>query len=314
MRSCSFLLICCLWIAHPVRGAEFFGELLYWKATEPVDWVLNADPSPANQFVDYVSTDYDFVPGFRLGATLAGHWEPQIAWTHFETSTDDSIAGDLTAAFLGGKDSQPPAPKLYFDTGQLAASIDYDMIDLDVGKSYEVVPSMVVRPVVGLRGGTLRQSFITAFQTSYTHEAVASQRNVVETAESNFWGIGPKMGVDSHVALYRSRLVEVNLQAGFFAAYLLGDWDLPDVTRITQTDDGVATDSTQTIKLASRDFGSLAFQAMVGMNFRAGHWSGAVGYELNDWLNQCQVFTDATGPQNNDLLLQGLNVRLAYEF
>jgi hypothetical protein len=314
MRYCSLLLICALWMSHPLQAAEMFGELLYWKATEPVDWVLNTNNNPANQYVNYESTEYDFTPGFRVGAAMEGEWEPAVAWTHFETDTSDSAVGDLTAAFLGGKNSQPPAPKTYFDTGQMAASIDYDMIDMDLGKPFEVHPAVVVRPVVGLRGGLIRQTFTTAFQASYTDGVTNSQRNIVETAESNFWGLGPKLGVENYIALHRSEHFEVNLQVGFFASYLVGKWDLPDTTRVTQIDNGVATESSQTIQVDSRDFGSLGFQTMVGLDFRLGQWSGTVGYEINDWLNQCQVFTDATGPQNNDLLLQGLTARIGYEF
>ena len=38
------------------------------------------------------------------------------------------------------------------------------------------------------------------------------------------------------------------------------------------------------------------------------------GYEINDWLNQCQIFDDATGPHNNDLILQGLTVSFGCSF
>lgn len=196
----------------------------------------------------------------------------------------------------------------------MAASIDYNMIDLDVGKRFEAHPAVVVRPVVGLRGGSIRQTFTTAFQASYTDGVTNSERHIVETAESNFWGLGPKLGVENYIALHRNEQCEVNLQVGFFASYLVGKWDLPDTTRITQIDNGVTTDSSQTIQVDSRNFGSLGFQTMVGLDFRLGQWSGTVGYEINDWLNQCQVFTDATGPQNNDLLIQGLTARLRFQF
>lgn len=54
-----------------------FGEFLYWKATEPVDWVLNTNNNPANQYVNYESTEYDFAPSFRVGAAMGGEWSPR---------------------------------------------------------------------------------------------------------------------------------------------------------------------------------------------------------------------------------------------
>ncbi|MBA2113446.1 hypothetical protein HOV93_05950 [Planctomycetes bacterium FF15] len=306
--------MCCLGWAAPVQGAEFFGEFLYWKATEPVDWVLDTNRNPASQYVNYESTVYDFAPGFRLGMALDGQWNTNLQWTHFHTQTEETTSGHLTAAFLGGKESQPPTPKLYFDTGQIEASIDYDVIDLDWSSHVDLGHALRIRPVIGLRGGMIRQSFNTSFQADYVIGGTTSTRQVVEKAESNFWGIGPKVGIDGEYALVCSPQCEVSLTAGFFASYLLGDWSVPDETHITQTDNGVTTTTSQTIQVDSRDFASLAFQTMVGMNIRRGPWSGTIGYELNDWLNQCQIFTDATGPQNNDLLLQGLTARVAFEF
>ncbi len=314
MRFCGLLLICCLGLATPVQAAELFGEFLYWKATEPVDWVLDTNRLPVNQYVNYEQTVYDFAPGFRVGMSLGGQWDTNVAWTHFRNQTNESAMGDLTAAFLGGKESQPPAPKLYFDRGQLDATINYDVIDLDLSSQMDLGDRLQIRPVIGLRGGISRQAFTTSFQASYVSGMTTSQRYVVEKAESNFWGLGPKVGIDGEYTLLGSPQFEVNLTAGFFASYLLGDWSIPDKTQITQVDNGVATITSQTIQVDSRDFGSLAFQTIVGMNVRRGCWSAAVGYEINDWLNQCQIFTDATGPQNNDLLLQGLSANFTLQF
>lgn len=314
MRYCGYLLILCLGLATPVQGAEFFGEFLYWKATEPVDWVLNTNAVPADQYINYGSTVYDFAPGFRVGMSLDGQWNTNLAWTHFHTQTEDSASGLLTAAFLGGKESQPPSPKLYFDTGQLEASIDYDVIDLDWSTPMDLGGALRIRPVLGVRGGIIRQSFTTSFQADYVHGGVTSTRRIVEEAESNFWGLGPKVGIDGEYALVSSSQCEVNLTAGFFMAYLLGNWSVPDETHMTQIDNGATTMSSQLVKVDPRDFGSLTFQTMFGLNFRRGPWTAAVGYELNDWLNQCQIFTDATGPQNNDLLLQGLTASVVFEY
>ncbi len=314
MRYCGYLLILCLGLATPVQGAEFFGELLYWKATEPVDWVLNTNRLPSNQYVNYESTQYDFAPGFRVGMSLGETWHTNLAWTHLRTETEDSATGSLTAAFLGGKQSQPQSPKLYFDTGQLNASIDYDVIDLDWSTPASLGSGLSIRPVVGLRGGIIRQSFTTSFRADYTAGLTNSTRIAVEEAESNFWGLGPKVGLDGEYAVWGSPQCQVNLTAGFFASYLLGEWSVPDVTHITQIDNGAVSTSSKIVQVDPRDFASLAFQTMVGMNVRCGRWSGAVGYELNDWLNQCQIFTDASGPQNNDLLLQGLTASVVFEY
>lgn len=44
----------------------------------------------------------------------------------------------------------------------------------------------------------------------------------------------------------------------------------------------------------------------------ANYCIGKSEYEINDWFEQFQIFDDATGAHNNDLILQGLTVQLAY--
>ena len=53
---------------------------------------------------------------------------------------------------------------------------------------------------------------------------------------------------------------------------------------------------------------------MIGLNFNYRNWNATAGYEFNDWLNQCQIFDDATGPHNNDLIVQGLSIRVSYSY
>lgn len=52
----------------------------------------------------------------------------------------------------------------------------------------------------------------------------------------------------------------------------------------------------------------------MGVSLQYGRWSGTVRYELNDWLNQGQIFDDATGPYNNDLILQRLTANFSCRF
>jgi len=102
--------------------------------------------------------------------------------------------------------------------------------------------------------------------------------------------------------------------ANFCTAFLLGDWTLTDVTAITNVVAGQPQTSTSRLNLPNRDLVAVTFQAILGLNFRYRGWTATFSYELNDWLNQCQIYTDATGPQNNDLLLQGLTVSVGYGY
>jgi len=44
------------------------------------------------------------------------------------------------------------------------------------------------------------------------------------------------------------------------------------------------------------------------------HFALKVGYEFQDWLNHFQIFTNDSGTDNLDLILQGLTLDLRFDF
>jgi hypothetical protein len=314
MRRYVLLLICWLGLLPTAHALEFFGDFLYWKATENVDWVLNQNPDPTNVQTTYQTLEYGFDPGFRIGVAHEGDVDVRFYYTRFNTSTSDSAAGALTGAFLGAKSNQPPVPDNFFERGQVAAEIDYNMFDFDLGRRFQPSESLLTRPLIGLRAGWIDQTIDSSFEANHLNGGTPFQRQLSEAMTNDFWGIGPKVGLENALTLRRSDAGELSLAANFYAAYLVGHWDIDDVSHITTTDNGSTTNSTYVVAVDGRGFGSLTFQAIVGLNMKYGRWFGTVGYELNDWLNQGQFFDDATGPHDNDLLLQGLTARLGCSF
>ena len=74
------------------------------------------------------------------------------------------------------------------------------------------------------------------------------------------------------------------------------------------------------VKTLNRNFGSFMLHSFIGFgwdynfNHDRYHFGMKLGYEIEDWLNQCQIFTDASVSQNNELILQGLNFGLHFDF
>ena len=315
MRYFSWILIACLSLVQEARAVEFFGDFLYWRATETVDWVLNTNRVPADQFVAYETISHDFVPGFRVGIGHERDWGTKLYYTRVYTSTSDSASGNLTPAFLGGKLALPsnPAPERpYFDRGWVGAAIDYNVLDWDLGRRFNPTESLGVRPFVGLKAAWINQTFDSGFQGAWPDLALS--RSLVERMENRFWGIGPQIGLENTWKVARSDRCEIHCLANFNAAYLLGHWTITDVTHTTSIHNSKTTTSERIMPIGGRDFGALTFQALLGIHLRYGRWSTTAGYEISDWLNQCQIFDDATGPHNNDLILQGLTVKINCEF
>lgn len=315
MRYLSWILIACLLQVPSARAVEFFGDFLYWRATESVDWVLNTNRLPTNQFVAYETISHDFSPGFRVGIGHEREWGTKFYYTRVYTSAEESSSGNLTPAFMGGKlalPSNPSPQRPYFDDGWVKATIDYNVLDWDLGRRFNPTESLCVRPLVGLKAAWIDQTFDSGFQGAWPDFALS--RSLVERMQNRFWGIGPQIGVENTWNVASSEKGEIHCVANFYTAYLLGHWTVKDVTNTTSIHNSETTTSALIVPIDGRDFGALTFQALLGIHLRYGRWSATAGYEINDWLNQCQIFDDATGPHNNDLILQGLTVRVNCEF
>jgi hypothetical protein len=313
MRNFRWILVCCVLLAGSRAFAlEFFGDFLYWQATEPVDWTLKTNDSTTDQYVQFRNVEFDFAPGFRvgLGSSDECQWGAKLYYTRFCTQAEDAASGYVTPVFLPSKMALPRHQSPFFHTGNIQAKIDYNVIDLDFGKSFSTTESFRFRPVLGLRGAWINQAFGSEFQGSWPSTSTVTWETVDERIENDFWGIGPKLGIENSLNLWRGERSEINFTLNFYTAYLLGFWTIKDAA-VTTNNNGA---SDFNIPIDNRDFGALTFQAMVGMNFKCGNWSAEAGYEINDWLNQCQIFDDATGPHNNDLVLQGLSARVGYRF
>jgi hypothetical protein len=313
MRRFRWILACCLLLTGPRTFAlEFFGDVLYWQATEPVDWTMTTNRSSSDQWVDFKSLAYNFAPGFRIGAGTGSvcDWGVKLSYTYFHTTANDTATDHVTPVFLGNRLALFLMDPPYFDTGSVQSAIDYNVLDLDFGKSFYPNESLQLRPVLGLRGAWINQTFDTQFEGRWSLGNSVLWKTSAEHIKNSFWGIGPKLGLESTLNLWSGEECRVDLALNFYTAYLLGFWAINDVTIDTQD----TVPSRFEVPINDRQLGALTFQMMAGINLNYRHWTATAGYEINDWLNQCQIFDDATGPHNNDLIVQGLTVRLSYSY
>lgn len=289
------IILYCLLCSSSVNAYDLFVDALYWRATETVDWVLTNNLSTPSQINSYRTMSFDYAPGFRLGASYQGNWDSKLYYTKFYTKATDSAAGNLTSTFLGGKLVQGNA--FFYRTGNADLTINYNMIDWDVGKRFNVSDIFMLRPIIGLRGAWIKQTIVTSF---------VGTTSVAEAVKNNFTGIGPKAGVESKI-IFRSinNDYKYSLIADFSTAYLWGNWQISDVLNTN-------TGQTVNILVNNRNFGAFVIQALVGIQLDYKRCAIKLGYEISDWFNQYQVFDDGTGAHNNNLILQGLTLRLAY--
>jgi hypothetical protein len=295
----KLIISACLLISSSAYAAyEVFVDPLYWRATETFDWEHSNNFNSQNLVIGFKAVTYNFAPGFRVGVGYEGNWDTKFYYTRFYTTASGSASGNLTSGFIAGRLTQT-APTTFYQTGQANFNINFNTIDWNVGKHFDVTDSLMLRPLIGLEGGVINQTFNSNFQRTGL--------SLTEHLTNNFRGIGPKVGIETSLVFFRVNDYRYSLVADIESSYMWGHWSISDTA---QTSAGESV----TVNIADRSMGALGIQGMIGASLTHKNLAVKLGYEMNDWFNQCQILSDETGTQNNDIVLQGLTLSFNYKF
>jgi hypothetical protein len=278
---------------------EIFVDPLYWRATETLDWLHTNNLNSTNLAVGFKGISFNAGPGIRFGFGYEGRWDTKLYFTKLDSTGSSSATGNLTTGFAGGRLTQTIPFSTFYQIGQENARINFNMLDWNIGKHFDVTENVMLRPLIGLEAGVINQTINTSFQGQII--------SITETVKNNFKGIGPKAGIETDLVFWRKNDVRFSLIGDLEASYLWGHWD---VTDNTLTSNG----GTVSVNVAPRNVGAVGMQGLIGASASYKNVSVKLSYEISDWLNQCQIFDDETGTQNNDLVLQGLTLSLVYQF
>ncbi|MBI2743774.1 MAG: hypothetical protein HYX48_07660 [Chlamydiales bacterium] len=293
------------------RNIDVFVDALYWHTSETIDWSFTIAPNHNFERTTYKTISFGWDPGFRVGLGYNMHhdqWDTQIAYTWFQTQARDHVKGAVTSAFLAARLSllEP------FKTGKVRFDVHYNMFDWDLGRSFLVSRFLSLRPFIGVKGGWISQKIHMKWTTP-NFLGLGTLYFADENVKNNFRGGGPKGGVNGKWILGSVNRHAFSIISNFSAAYMWGRWTLRDEfvdVLLTQT----------SIPMKARNFGALMFQALMGFGWEfnfdknRSHFALKLGYEIEDWMSQFQVFSDASGTQNSDLVLQGLTADLRLDF
>jgi len=296
-HSHRLIILGCLFLSPSSHALDFFLDALYWKVTETVDWASTNNLSTPNQEITYKTLEFDFDPGFRVGVGSRAEWDTKLYYTWYYSKATDSASGNIISGFLPGRLIES-FNNFFYTSAQCSLAIEYNMFDWDIGKSFYVTNNLLLRPLLGIRGGWINQTINSNFQ---------GKISVSENLTNNFRGIGPKVGVESSVGLWSEHGYHYSVAADFSTSYLWGKWKINDILQDN-------TPTTFTTTVGSRNLGALTLQALIGINLNYKCLSMKLGYEIMDWFDQYQVMDDGTGAHDNDLIFQGLTLRMSYVF
>lgn len=285
-----------LLFSSSANALELFLDAIDWRATETNDWAyVNSETLP-NQTLNYKTIDFPYSPGFRIGARYISTWDALFSYSNLNTTAKDSTTGNIQPAFVGSVTAKPSHAYLY-QSGQVTQSINYNIFDLNFGRQFHPAASLILHPIVGLIGGWIDQSIHASYQGSTSSN---------EKITNNFKGIGPKAGIDTSISLFTYNDYQPQLIVAFAASYLLGHWDISDVTN-------ASTPQTIYVAGSNHSMGALTLQGLMGIKLEHKKFAVKLAYEISDWFNQSQFFDNDTGTHNNDLVLQGLTFGVSYD-
>lgn len=290
---------------------DAFIDVLYWQPSESFSWAFTLSSNGNSEQVAYKMLVFEWTPGFRVGLGYNMEydgWDMQLFYTRFQSNTKAKTSGNVTPAFIAS------VPALYgsYEAGALDWTLRFNIFDFSLGRSFWVSQDLSLRPMIGLKGGWINQMIYSQWQNPLVANLIRVEISVEEHVKHNFLGGGPLGGVRGQWALGCVRENLFSLIGDMGAAYMWGRWTIND-----ELHGGLTSVS---VPVGNRNFGSFVLQSFFGLgldtSLRNGqsHFSAKLGYEIQDWINQLQIFDHSTGGHNNDLILQGGSLNFRFDF
>lgn len=158
----------------------FNGDLLYWRALQNG---LNCECSSGIK-------NHEWNLGYRIGIEkdfACSCWDTAIEWTHFNCNTKQ-----------GHKHVQDSSSH---ERNHSKWKLDFNTVDVSIGRDFEINSCAALRPYFGLRGVWVDEKLFDhqeSLQTStLTETFVTADRH----KKSEFWGVGPQLGLEFDWAL-----------------------------------------------------------------------------------------------------------------
>jgi hypothetical protein len=202
-------------------------DFLYWRAENTgfpfayvIKDVLSTAASGVPQYVhhsgSFLRLPAKWAPGFKLGTgwnTDFDRWDVFANWTwfrdhviksrHYNTSPNTAAPGTARVGFVTLFPQGQQYGGIVPAWGAVKASwhMWHNACDLELGRAFYLTKALSLRPHWGLRGAQLNQKFkISTTNPSITGATLPVQLDF--HGKNNFWGVGPRLGVESkwHIA------------------------------------------------------------------------------------------------------------------
>lgn len=181
-----------------VNGTKWFvtADILYWhpRVSGTAFAYTNSRPTVAIPIKGRTKKiDFGWEWGFRFGIGrnfCHDKWDLYLNYTNFDSN-------DSTSASAGYNSTVVPLKGSIITGGGVGIakshfSLDYDAIDLELGRHFFVSGKLSLRPFLGLKTAWIDLSQVTR----YTEGSIGVRTEQIRD-DSDFWGLGPRLGFHS---------------------------------------------------------------------------------------------------------------------
>jgi hypothetical protein len=289
------------------KGWFITADVLYWHAKVGGTEFAYTDNDPVAALPMKGRTkdmEFDWDWGFRVGAGYNFQhdgWDVHAQYTYFNSDGSESTSAGLNSIIVPLRGSANILNNgnifAYCTSAKSQYDFDYQAVDLDLGRAYFLSEKFSVRPYAGLKSAWLDQEQITRYNGGEPSNNLygVGANTVHVTEDCDFWGLGPRAGLDAKWHLGYG----VSIFSNVAAALLYGYFDVDHRERYSETKDK------SRIRLhANKHAFSPTVQFQLGLRYDAyvhdnkQHIGIGLGFEAQYWWRQNQML------KINDDLLQ----------
>ena len=326
----------------PKPGPFAFSFPKDMNLNDPIDFYFFADfvaMQPQEDGLDYAIKDNDVsgtilpieggdVEGFSTGGQnwawdyssrvgLGGYfshdaWNLELSWLWFRTSQEVSESVRQSGGYIPlWVLVQTNVPDTSNESTSARWHIWLNLVDASLAKPYHVSRYLIVSPFFGLRGGNIDQDYAARYSGSFNNTGPKQC-----TASNNFWGVGPRAGVNTEWLLGTS--VNLRFLSHMSLSSLYGNFDVsqsvPGSTQYTYN-------NCFTRNAVNMDL-QLGFGWGIYFNEDRSFFSMRAMYEFQQWWDQNWLrITQGDSPtflsdvvSRGDLRLNGVSLRFQFDF
>jgi hypothetical protein len=296
-------------LQHNPSQWNFYADMLLLKTDEIATWALNVNFRPFTtsegaSAVDFsqtpksVSFDWNFGIRAGMGYQFEGDkWDTRLYYTWFQTRGKNSAIAsnadsNITTALLGEWLTFGFAS----NSGRIQWQILLNAVDWELGRNSPVGKGFSFRPHLGLKGAWIYQTMHSQWTTK--------ENSATENLKNNFWGLGPKGGVNTNWHLGSIKNHSFNLFGDTSLTLFGGRWTFKDIQK-TSMNSSIAGINPTTWAATFMFHGQMGFSWDVMFNKNQSNFGVRVGYEFQYWYDQLKIFTFLEGTLHAALVLQG---------